>query len=123
MIKNKKTFRETFTLEERKSQFERMKKTNPDNIPIICEQHFKSNIKTELEKSKYLVTPKYRMYQFVHLVRSRLSLSSTDGLYMFVNGNVLLKSDEKIEEVYNKYKDTDGMLYIQYSEYNSFGYL
>lgn len=83
---------------------------------------------------RYLVTDKYKVYQFIHLLRKRINLKQEEALYLFVNGRTLLKSgkikllvhdwrwlDSKMSEVYDKYKDSDGFLYIEFCEYSSFG--
>lgn len=62
-----------------------------------------------------------------------------DALYLFVNDNILLRGgnildltnwndnlfcelkDQSLKDVYEKYKDSDGFLYISYCEYSSFG--
>jgi len=93
---------------------------NPDKVPIICEKHNKSRL-SPLDKNKYLVTEKYKVYQFIHLLRNRINLKQEEALYLFVQGKTLLKSDSKMSEVYAQYKDADGFLYIEYCEYNSFG--
>lgn len=84
---------------------------------------------------RYLVTDKYKVYQFIHLLRKRINLKQEEALYLFVNGRTLLKSgkkaidtlakttcvDSKMSEVYDKYRDSDGFLYIEFCEYSSFG--
>ena len=50
------------------------------------------------------------------MLRQRLELSKDDGLVLFANGKSLLKPSQKLEDVYSKYKDEDGFLYLTYSE-------
>mmetsp|Transcript_3271 Transcript_3271/g.3601 ORF Transcript_3271/g.3601 Transcript_3271/m.3601 type:complete len:124 (-) Transcript_3271:149-520(-) len=106
--------------DERRKQAEKIREKNPDKIPIICEKHAKSKLE-DLDKNKYLVTDKYKVYQFIHLLRKRINLKQEEALYLFVNGRTLLKSDSKMSEVYERYKDSDGFLYIEFCEYSSFG--
>ena len=114
------TFKESTTFEERVKQSAKIQEKHPDKISVICEKHKKSKLE-QLDKNKYLVTDKYKVYQFIHLLRNRISLKQQEALYLFVQGKILLKSDSKMSEVYAQYKDPDGFLYIEYCEYNSFG--
>jgi GABA(A) receptor-associated protein len=42
------------------------------------------------------------------------------GLFLFTNGTIP-SSSEKMINVYNKYKDNDGYLYVNYAFENTFG--
>jgi len=84
-------FKDSIPEDERKKQSEKMLEKNPDKIPIICEKHKKSNLNA-LDKNKYLVTEKYKVYQFIHLLRNRINLKQEEALYLFVQGKTLLKS-------------------------------
>ena len=66
-----------------------------------------------------------------------MKLGKADALYLFVSKTDMLKPgiifrffyffiflnylDTSIAEVYEKYKDKDGFLYIEYSEFPTFG--
>mmetsp|Transcript_73958 Transcript_73958/g.85849 ORF Transcript_73958/g.85849 Transcript_73958/m.85849 type:complete len:127 (+) Transcript_73958:10-390(+) len=113
-------FKSESSEEDRKEQSKKIREKNPDKIPIICEKHAKSKLEN-LDKSKFLVTDQYKVYQFIHLLRKRINLKQEEALYLFVNGRTLLKSDSKISEVYERHKDSDGFLYIEFCEYSSFG--
>lgn len=41
---------------------------------------------------RYLVTDKFKVYQFTHQLRKRINLRQDEALYLFINGKVLLKS-------------------------------
>jgi len=55
------------------------------------------------------------------VLRQRLSLSREEGLVLFANEKHLVKVSSKLEEVYEKYKDGDGFLYLVYAEENIYG--
>mmetsp|Transcript_119753 Transcript_119753/g.168569 ORF Transcript_119753/g.168569 Transcript_119753/m.168569 type:complete len:87 (-) Transcript_119753:288-548(-) len=76
-------FKDAHPEEERKLQSAKMLEKNPDKIPIICEKHKKSKL-SALDKNKYLVTEKYKVYQFIHLLRNRINLKQEEALYLFV---------------------------------------
>lgn len=50
-VAKKKTFKERYSLDERKKDSEKKRKEFPQHIPIILEKHPKSKI-AELEKTK-----------------------------------------------------------------------
>lgn len=70
------------------------------------------------------------MFQLNTLIRSKLNLNKAEAVYLFVNSKVALRGgksidyfvDMSIKEVYDKYQDDDKFLYIQYCEYNTFGF-
>jgi GABA(A) receptor-associated protein len=58
--------------------------------------------------------------QFVYVVRKRISLAPEKALFVFV-GATLPPSAALLATVYDKHKDRDGFLYVQYSSENTFG--
>lgn len=53
------------------------------------------------------------------VIRRELGLKKDESVFMF-NGNMLLMYNMDFKEIYEKRKDTDGFLYIYYSETNPF---
>ena len=53
------------------------------------------------------------------VIRKELGLRKDESVFMF-NGNLLLMYNMDFKEIYEKKKDTDGFLYIYYSETNPF---
>ena len=50
------------------------------------------------------------------IVRRKLNLRKEQGLFMMVNdGKDLVKANESLESVFDKFKDEDGFLYILYT--------
>jgi len=114
-------FKRTFTLEQRKTESCRIITKHPERIPIICCKNLKCNM-PELDKHKYLVPRDLSLGQFIYIIRMRLKLDKEKGLYLFVNG-FIPANNELISNIYEKYKDNDGFLYVIYSGENSFGNL
>ena len=102
------------TLEERKREFQTVMEANPDKIAIICEKAPKSHI-LDIEKSKYLVKNDVTLNQFSLMIRKKLKLGKESALFFLVNGKKSLTGDDSIQEIYNKYKNDDGFLYIAYA--------
>jgi GABA(A) receptor-associated protein len=71
-------------------------------------------------------------YHFNYIIRKRIKLPEKDSLYFFVNGKYLLKGgkstypflnhlDTLMAQVYEKKKDSDGFLYITYTDETTLG--
>jgi len=69
-----------------------------------------------LKESKLLLNEELQLYHLQLIIRKKLKLRKTDGLYLFVDGSDLLKTDLSMREVYERYMDEDGFLYINYYE-------
>ena len=55
------------------------------------------------------------------VLRQRLTLTREEGLVLFANEKHMIKPNSKLEEVYAKYADNDGFLYLVYAEENIYG--
>ena len=54
-------------------------------------------------------------------MRTRLDLTSSEGLVLFANEKYMLRPNTKLEDVYERYRDEDGFLYLVYAEENIYG--
>ncbi|CAI2380666.1 unnamed protein product [Moneuplotes crassus] len=108
------------SFEKRKHECDKIREKFPDRIPVICERSTTSKL-PELDKEKFLVPNDLCAYQFNFIIRKRISLPENDSLYFFVNGKYLLKADTEIAQVYEERKDSDGFLYITYTEETTLG--
>ncbi len=83
---------------------------------------------------RYLVPNDLTAYHFNYIIRKRIKLPEKDSLYFFVNGKYLLKGgthlfsflnpnilDTLMAQVYEKKKDSDGFLYITYTDETTLG--
>lgn len=113
-------FKSTFNFEERKIESERVLQKYPDRVPIIVEKIEKSELES-LEKNKFLVPDDLTICQLIFVIRKRIkNIPSTKSIFLFVKKNIPCSS-MIISELYSKYKDDDGFLYVEYSEENTFG--
>ena len=55
------------------------------------------------------------------VLRQRLELSREEGLVLFANERYMLIPSTKLQDVYQKYKDEDGFLYLHYADENIYG--
>ena len=103
------------------NEISRVREKHKDRVPCIVQ--IKGKNTPTLTKSKYLVPLDLTFGQFIQIVRKYFSkeLSSTDGLFWFINNEIITPSKlmSQIDKEYSK----DGALYIQVSVENTFGTL
>ena len=114
------SYKKTFTKVMRTKESEDIKEKNPNSIPVICEKAPKSKIK-EIDKTKFLIKKTLYLQQFIGILRKKLDLSSNDALFLLVKGKVALVGNETFAQIYDKYKDDDGFLYIYYASEQVWG--
>ena len=113
MYKNK-------SFDERLIESTNIKKKYPTRIPIIVERYNKCKNINDIDKNKYLVPDDLTLGQFIFTIRKRLKLTPEKALFVFVNNSVM-PSSLLIKEIYEKNKDKDGFLYMNYTGENTFG--
>ena len=113
-------FKQRFTLEQRKAEFERIKKNHPNKIPVIVEKGDGSKIK-EIDRHKFLVEGDTQVSYMLHTIRKRIELKPDQAIFVFVN-NTLPPMTLLISQLYIEHKDEDGFLYIKYTGESTFGY-
>ena len=91
----------------------------PTRIPIIVEKYTNCKL-NDINKKKYLVPKDMTMGQFTYIIRKRISLDSTEAIFITINGS-LSSSSEIVGSVYESKKDKDGFLYLTYTSENTFG--
>jgi GABA(A) receptor-associated protein len=91
----------------------------PGRIPIIVERAQRSDVPL-IDKNKFLCPDTLTVGQFVYVIRRRLTLPPEKALFLFVK-NTLPTTSSLIKEVYAKYRDTDGFLYMTYAGESTFG--
>ena len=141
-------FKVNHSLDERRKCAKRMLTKYPDHVPIVMGPH--SSDDQPCKRSKILVKRENTMAQLMHQVRAQLCLtvdqqseelmqdstvSASGGrswwsaesnpldriaLFLFVRDRVLPMS-MRVEQVYEQFKDEDGILYVHYSHENTFG--
>ena len=108
------------TFEERKAEYNKVIQHNPGKIGIICEKDPKSQI-PNIDKTKYLINEEFNLTQFTKIIRKKLNIDEKEALFFLVNGKVSLTGDLTMSEIYKKYKDEDGFLYIAYASEQVWG--
>ena len=59
--------------------------------------------------------------EVLSVLRNKLEMSQTESLVLLANGKYMLKQSSSLEDVYQKYHDEDGFLYLLYAEENTYG--
>ena len=64
----------------------------------------------------------FMMSEVQMIIRKKLKIEKDQSLFLLVNnGKDIVKANEDLETVYSKYRDTDGFLYVFYTEEKVFG--
>src|SRR3990167_5792677 len=106
---------------KRAEKIEVVMRKYPNRIPVMCH---KSNSGITLKinvSSKVLVPDDYAFSQFTAVMRHQADLAPHEALFFFINQTIIPPYNTKMRELYNKYKEADGMLHIHYSTESAFG--
>ena len=117
-----KLFKETYTFEERKTHSSDIRVKYPERLPIVMQRSMNDKILGDMDKIKYLVPGEITITEFMAILRKRLNVNQTTSIYLYNPDNkIILSGTNSIEYLYNKYKNDDGFLYIEYCGENVFG--
>ncbi len=106
--------------ENRLKESEKMLQKYPNKIPVIIGKLDSDKSLPLIEKNKYLIPSDIAISQLMYIVRRQMKLSSEQALFLFIHHSIYT-SKTLISEIYEKYKNKDGFLYITYAGENTFG--
>lgn len=116
------SFKSKYSHTQRLAEALRVISKHPDKIPIICEP---INPQTpNINRSKYLVSGELTVGQLLHIIRPRIEnlIHKNQALFLFVSNNrIIPATSSTVNDLYDRHKDTDGFLYINFSLENTFG--
>tara|TARA_B100000902_G_C26846546_1_gene686024 strand:+ start:73 stop:474 length:402 start_codon:yes stop_codon:yes gene_type:complete len=112
------SFKKTHSFEKRKNESDRVLAKYPNRIPIICER-LTMNV-PKIDRMKYLCPDDLSISSFMFVIRKRLKLEPEKALYLFINSKIVPCS-KLLADVYEKEKNEDGFLYINYAGESTFG--
>lgn len=108
------------TFEKRYEYSATIRKNYPNMVPIILSTSAKDKV-VKLTKSKYLVPQDLSLAKVMGNVRKYTNIDETQSIFLLIGNHVIPKLDSTAGELYSKYKDDDGFLYITVSIENTFG--
>ena len=115
---NWKDYKLKKSFNERVSECQLILKKYPDKIPIIvneCSDDLKDKI-----KRKMLLQSDMTVSNYLYSIRQKFKIKPEESFILFVNRKIPT-STTLLYELYNKYKDKDGFLYISILKENVFG--
>lgn len=90
----------------------------PDKVPVIFTP---SDGAPNIDKRKFIMPRDLMVSQLTYIVRQKVKLDPEKGMYIFFGKNNIASSNMLLSEVYERYRDKDGVLYATYSIENTFG--
>lgn len=99
-------------LEERKQKYEFLMQKNPHKVPIIFEKHPKSNFGLADQNVKFFTDWNVEFSKLLENVRQIWELNEKETLFFSTGNNQVINPSKAIGDVYDKFKDEDGFLYI-----------
>ena len=107
-------FKTKYSEEERTKDYEDLQRKHPNKYPIIFEKMPNSKLEN-LSKEKYLIDPELSFRQVNYFVKGKLLIEDEHkNIRFFINGKIPIKSNENVKDIYDKYKQNDGFLYLGY---------
>jgi len=113
-------FKMQYSFDKRKEESTRIREKYPEKIPIIVEKSDNSTV-SDISNHKFLIASELTVGQFIYVIRKKIQISSTDGLFFYIDNHIIPKTSDMISTIYEAHKDKDGFLYITYSSENTFG--
>ena len=114
------TFKLKHTFEKRLVESTRIKAKWPDRIPIIIENDQSSDLPT-INKKQYIIPGNLTVGQLLYKIRLDIKLMPEKALFLFFGNNDIPPTSARLDDMYRKYQDNDGYLYIMYTSENTFG--
>ena len=113
-------FKKENSFDKRVELSKRLLQQHPNRVPIIVESISK---KLSLNKDKYLVPGDSTIGSFLGEIRKNAIINSQEAIFLFggKSGNILMPATNTMDQIYERYKDDDGFLYIRVAIENTFG--
>lgn len=113
-------FKMMHSFDKRLNESKKLNEKHPNLIPIIVEKSDSSSV-AEINKKKMLMSRDATVIKLLQAIRSRIKLDATEAIFIFIDNRTIPAPNSTIGEVYEKYGDKDGFLYVTYSSENTFG--
>ena len=96
-------------------------KKHPGRVPVYVKRA--DNIGSRLpyiNRHKFLIPQYFTLHALQHTIRLYLKVGPEQAIFLFINNGMPIYS-ESLGQLYEKYHDKDGLLYVTYSTENTFG--
>lgn len=118
---NLNNFYKQYSLEKRSSLSKDITIKYPNKIPIIIGRSSIKNV-PNLVKTKYICSNDITFDKFIVDVRKNLEpIDKNKTLFFFSTNGSLINYTERMDILYEKYKNEDGFFYILYNCETAFG--
>jgi len=107
--------------QERKDETARMLIKYPDRVCVKIRRLHSETTLPDIKKQKYLVPHHVNIGQLIYTIRKQIKLDAKVAMFFFINKNIIPTSTSLVKDLYDKYADDDGFLYIHYATENTFG--
>jgi hypothetical protein len=113
---------ENNSFENRKKKSDFLLSKYSDKIPMILEKSSKEKYLPKIEKTKYLVPHDLTVAGVMQILKKNLKIDEHISVYLSIyNQNIILSGSQSISDIYSKYKNNDGFIYLEYCSENVFG--
>lgn len=75
----------------------------------------------EIQKDKYITDSSIQISQFMMMIKKFVILKPDEAIFLFVGNDTIPASTELLSNIYQKFKDEDGFLYITLVKESTFG--
>jgi len=97
-----------------------MKERYPAHSCLYIQRKESCKTLTDLSKKKFLIPNIITADQLICIIRKRCVLKKEEAIFLYVNKR-LLNGQITVGELYTKYQNKDGFLYMTYTSENCFG--
>lgn len=94
---------------------------HPNKIPVYITKSYSSNNIPAIRRNKFLIPRNFLVAEFIYSIRKWIALPPEQAMFIFVN-YFTPSSNETMENLYIRHKQSDGLLHITYAAENTFGY-
>ena len=120
MPKSAYSIKVKYSFEDRLSKSRELKSKYPDRIPIILERSRSSPIPDAI-KSRFMILKDLTVGQLILMIRRDIKIDQHKAIFIYVNNEHIPHTSNTIDDIYKRYSDDDGFLYITYCAEDVFG--
>ncbi|CAG9322427.1 unnamed protein product [Blepharisma stoltei] len=103
---------EAATFEQRLQQAARFKAKYQNAVPVVIQSDARSSLPKTIHNSLFVVQKSLSAGELLGLIRKKTSLPKSQAIAMFVGHRIMVTNDITLCELYERYSNEDGFLYI-----------